>query len=105
VIQEFWRALATFTPKEQADFLRFVTSCARPPLLGFQYLSPPLAIQVHWHCVQPECMCVCTEQAQFTLLVENPVNSPARWPPMSCSWQAACWMSAPPTGCPLPPRA
>ncbi|KAI3426511.1 hypothetical protein D9Q98_008876 [Chlorella vulgaris] len=46
VIQEFWRALATFTPKEQADFLRFVTSCARPPLLGFQYLSPPLAIQL-----------------------------------------------------------
>jgi hypothetical protein len=36
VILEFWRALATFSPQEQADFLRFVTSCPRPPLLGFR---------------------------------------------------------------------
>jgi hypothetical protein len=48
VIQEFWRALATFTPHEQADFLRFVTSCPRPPLLGFRYLEPPFAIQASW---------------------------------------------------------
>ncbi|PRW45057.1 E3 ubiquitin- ligase UPL6 [Chlorella sorokiniana] len=46
VILEFWRALATFSPQEQADFLRFVTSCPRPPLLGFRYLEPPLAIQL-----------------------------------------------------------
>ncbi|EFN56484.1 hypothetical protein CHLNCDRAFT_57693 [Chlorella variabilis] len=46
VIREFWRALATFTPQEQANFLRFVTSCPRPPLLGFRYLEPPLAIQL-----------------------------------------------------------
>ena len=45
VIHAFWQALATFTPQEQADFLRFVTSCPRPPLLGFRYLEPPLAIQ------------------------------------------------------------
>ena len=36
MIVEFWRALATFSPQEQADFLRFVTSCPRPPLLGFR---------------------------------------------------------------------
>ena len=47
IIQEFWRALADFTPEEQGDFLRFCTSCPRPPLLGFKYLEPPLAIQVH----------------------------------------------------------
>ncbi|KAL4436604.1 hypothetical protein ABPG75_003743 [Micractinium tetrahymenae] len=46
VVQAFWAALATFTPAEQAAFLRFVTSCPRPPLLGFKYLEPPLAIQL-----------------------------------------------------------
>ena len=50
VIQEFWKALATFSPREQADFLRFVTSCPRPPLLGFKYVEPPLAIQVGGGC-------------------------------------------------------
>lgn len=44
--QDFWRALGTFSPEEQADFLRFITSCPRPPLLGFRYLEPPLCIQV-----------------------------------------------------------
>lgn len=52
MIREFWRALATFTPQEQANFLRFVTSCPRPPLLGFRYLEPPLAIQVKCHVQQ-----------------------------------------------------
>lgn len=46
VVAAFWAALATFTPDEQAAFLRFVTSCPRPPLLGFKYLEPPLGIQV-----------------------------------------------------------
>lgn len=46
VVAAFWAALATFTPAEQAAFLRFVTSCPRPPLLGFKYLEPPLGIQV-----------------------------------------------------------
>ncbi|KAL4444560.1 hypothetical protein ABPG77_002377 [Micractinium sp. CCAP 211/92] len=46
VIAAFWAALATFTPAEQAAFLRFVTSCPRPPLLGFKYLEPPLGIQL-----------------------------------------------------------
>ena len=44
--KDFWRALAGLSPEEQGDFLRFVTSCPRPPLLGFKYLSPPLCIQV-----------------------------------------------------------
>ena len=29
----------------QADFLKFVTSCSRQPLLGFEFLVPPLCIQ------------------------------------------------------------
>ena len=40
------QALQDFTPEQQKAFLRFVTSCSRPPLLGFQYLDPKLCIQV-----------------------------------------------------------
>lgn len=40
-----WRALTALTAADQALFLRFVTSCPRPPLLGFKYLQPPLSIQ------------------------------------------------------------
>jgi len=46
VIKVFWEALSGMSPAEQADFLRFVTSCPRPPLLGFAYLEPPLSIQM-----------------------------------------------------------
>ncbi|KAK9914927.1 hypothetical protein WJX75_002372 [Coccomyxa subellipsoidea] len=46
VIMEFWRAMQEFTPEQQKAFLRFVTSCSRPPLLGFQYLDPKLCIQM-----------------------------------------------------------
>ncbi len=40
------QAMQAFTAEEQKAFLRFVTSCSRPPLLGFQYLEPKLCIQV-----------------------------------------------------------
>lgn len=46
VIESFWEALASLSPSQQANFLRFVTSCPRPPLLGFAYLEPPLTIQM-----------------------------------------------------------
>ena len=45
VIQALFAVLKTFTPTQRANFLRFVTSCPRPPLLGFAYLEPPLCIQ------------------------------------------------------------
>ena len=44
-VQAFWRVLAGLTPAEQADFLRFVTSCSRQPLLGFRTLQPALCVQ------------------------------------------------------------
>ena len=40
------QALQDFTPDQQKAFLRFVTACSRPPLLGFKYLDPALCIQV-----------------------------------------------------------
>ncbi|DBA00336.1 TPA: hypothetical protein N0F65_001531 [Lagenidium giganteum] len=40
-----WQALASFTPSEQAAFLRFTTSCQRAPSLGFGALTPPFCVQ------------------------------------------------------------
>jgi hypothetical protein len=45
-IVALWAALGSLTPQQQAAFLRFITSCPRPPLLGFQYLEPPLCVQM-----------------------------------------------------------
>jgi ubiquitin-protein ligase E3 C len=39
------QALKSFTPSEQAAFLRFTTSCQRAPSLGFASLTPPFCIQ------------------------------------------------------------
>ena len=125
VIQEFWKALATFSPKEQADFLRFVTSCPRPPLLGFKYLEPPLAIQVGgmgWGCWLMLLGAGGRYQGLGLLLRRYHNTASAAHPPplfpsnpalltppdtscSPCSWRAACWTSMPPTACPPPPRA
>ena len=42
----FWEVLGGFTPEQQGQVLKFVTSCSRPPLLGFRYLEPRLGIHV-----------------------------------------------------------
>ena len=34
-----------FSPQERRAFLKFVTSCASPPLLGFSSLNPPFSIR------------------------------------------------------------
>ncbi|XP_047041902.1 ubiquitin-protein ligase E3C [Helicoverpa zea] len=44
-VQCFWRVLATFTDDQRRQLLKFVTSCSRPPLLGFKDLQPPFCIQ------------------------------------------------------------
>eukprot|EP00884_Botryococcus_braunii_P007124 jgi/Botrbrau1/16412/Bobra.0142s0012.1 len=46
VILHLWQALESLTGEQQGQFLKFVTSCSRPPLLGFKYLEPPLCIQM-----------------------------------------------------------
>lgn len=43
-IKIFWKVLAGLSDKEQQAFMRFVTSCSRAPLGGFQYLNPPLTL-------------------------------------------------------------
>jgi len=44
-IQCFWQVVSNFTPQQQRNLLKFVTSCPRPPLLGFSYLNPKFGIQ------------------------------------------------------------
>lgn len=46
VINWLWDILERdFDAKERAAFLKFVTSCSKPPLLGFQHLEPPFSIR------------------------------------------------------------
>ncbi|KAJ3505966.1 hypothetical protein NLJ89_g7135 [Agrocybe chaxingu] len=40
----FWFVLSAFSQADLRAFLRFVTSCSRPPLLGFKELRPGFAI-------------------------------------------------------------
>ncbi|CAE6519926.1 unnamed protein product [Rhizoctonia solani] len=45
VIQRFWKVVDTLNQDERRALLRFVTSCSRPPLLGFKELNPRFAIR------------------------------------------------------------
>lgn len=42
--KRFWKVVAEFTPAQKCALLKFVTSCPRPPLLGFSSLQPPFCI-------------------------------------------------------------
>ena len=44
VIKLFWEVVSSFSEKEKRQLLKFVTSCSRPPLLGFKELTPPFRI-------------------------------------------------------------
>ena len=45
VVQRFWRVVASLDAQQQAQLLRFVTSCQRPPPLGFEQLNPRFCLQ------------------------------------------------------------
>ncbi|KAJ9576987.1 hypothetical protein L9F63_006424 [Diploptera punctata] len=44
-IRLFWKVVENFTDLQRRQLLKFVTSCSRPPLLGFKELDPPFCIQ------------------------------------------------------------
>lgn len=44
-VSRFWSVVASLDSKQQASLLRFVTSCERPPPLGFGSMTPPFTIQ------------------------------------------------------------
>ncbi|KAF7992978.1 hypothetical protein HCN44_005759 [Aphidius gifuensis] len=41
----FWKVVCEFSNQQKGQLLKFVTSCSRPPLLGFKELDPPFCIQ------------------------------------------------------------
>lgn len=45
VIRWFWEVVESMAPHEQGQLLKFITSCSRPPLLGFAALAPAICIQ------------------------------------------------------------
>ncbi|KAK6617229.1 hypothetical protein RUM44_005560 [Polyplax serrata] len=44
-IKIFWKVVRNFSDTQKRQLLKFVTSCSRPPLLGFKELDPPFCIQ------------------------------------------------------------
>ncbi|KAK7793688.1 hypothetical protein R5R35_013163 [Gryllus longicercus] len=44
-IRLFWKVVENLTDLQKRQLLKFVTSCSRPPLLGFKELDPPFCIQ------------------------------------------------------------
>ncbi|KAI7863835.1 hypothetical protein BDF14DRAFT_1733295, partial [Spinellus fusiger] len=44
-INYLWEALRSFNNEQRMKFVKFVTSCSRPPLLGFKELRPQLCIR------------------------------------------------------------
>lgn len=44
-VQAFWEIVENMSPSDQGQFLKFVTSCSRQPLLGFSQLAPAFCIQ------------------------------------------------------------
>ncbi|XP_070563134.1 ubiquitin-protein ligase E3C-like [Ptychodera flava] len=44
VIEMFWRVVESLDDKQKRQLLKFVTSCSRPPLLGFKDLYPAFCI-------------------------------------------------------------
>lgn len=49
-VRLFWQVVESLTTKQRSQLLRFATSMSFPPLLGFQFLSPPF----HIHLVKDE---------------------------------------------------
>lgn len=45
VVLSFWRVVHSLEERQKSLLLRFVTSCSRPPLLGFGELQPPFCVQ------------------------------------------------------------
>jgi ubiquitin-protein ligase E3 C len=44
-VNRFWAVVKSLDSREQSELLRFVTSCERPPPLGFASMNPPFTLQ------------------------------------------------------------
>jgi ubiquitin-protein ligase E3 C len=64
-IRDFWKIVDGFTEQEKQLLLKFVTSCSKPPLLGFANLDPPFTIQ---HVENPDGEKLPTSSTCFNIL-------------------------------------
>ncbi|RUP48184.1 hypothetical protein BC936DRAFT_144860 [Jimgerdemannia flammicorona] len=46
VMRALWHVLEDFDSDDKRAFLKFVTSCSKPPLGGFEFLQPPFTIRL-----------------------------------------------------------
>jgi ubiquitin-protein ligase E3 C len=44
-IKLFWKVVEEFTEDEKQKLIKFITSCSRPPLLGFGEIRPQICIR------------------------------------------------------------
>jgi ubiquitin-protein ligase E3 C len=44
-VAAFWRIVSAFDENRRRLLLKFVTSCSKPPLLGFKEMEPPFCVQ------------------------------------------------------------
>ncbi|CAB5374017.1 unnamed protein product [Rhizophagus irregularis] len=45
VIINFWKVVSEFSEEQKQKLIKFVTSCSRPPILGFKELNPKFSIR------------------------------------------------------------
>ncbi|CAG8517471.1 9293_t:CDS:10 [Acaulospora colombiana] len=45
IIISFWKVVSEFSEEQKQKLIKFVTSCSRPPLLGFKELNPKFSIR------------------------------------------------------------
>jgi len=75
-VEAFWEVLRSFSPADKAALLKFVTSCSRPPLLGFRYLEPQMGVQMSGHVGDAEASRLPSAATCMNLLKLPPYKSP-----------------------------
>ena len=68
-VRDLWAVLTEFSREERALFLKFVTSCSKPPLLGFVHLQPAFTVQV-------TCSAMCSPLTACNHRAGNHTHSP-----------------------------
>lgn len=82
-IRRFWSVMESMNETERAALLRFVTSCERPPPLGFESMHPPFC--VHRVGIRTDDERLPTASTCFNTL-KLPTYSSEKVVCSSCSW-------------------
>ncbi|KAJ8872980.1 hypothetical protein PR048_026596 [Dryococelus australis] len=61
-IQVFWKVVSNFTDQQRSQLLKFVTSCSRPPLLGFKVRGSEMLASSLLHPHVDHCFSLCYDR-------------------------------------------